>query len=430
MDNAVYLHIGIGKTGSTAIQHALFYNADKLLEYGWVYPDLHKKCNITRANGVVRDINGNVFFKRSNIIDESRWDIIWECINRFAQEYNVLISAESIRADFIRRAKQKCDNLKIIVYLRRQDLWIESMWAQAVKAACVTDSLEEYYRSKSNQCHYYEMISDIADIVGKDNIIIRIYEKEQLHKQNLLCDFAYAIGLPENIILDSDTSKCQNPSLIGYQIELKRLMNEVFLENNTNANWQYCNALLDLKIDDIDNNFSFMSDELRNEITNEYQEMNKRIAIEFLDRDDGILFYDKSSKKQKVFELSENEKLIFCTLSKMFFEKINNMDTIYKNNNALRNRIGDRKLILWGGGAYCRVRIDSLQIRPEMIIDNNEKREGEYINSIPIISSKRIKDWSEYFVLITPDDYKDIVDQLTGYGLEILKDFDFMRKYL
>ena len=43
--STVILHIGAGKTGSTAIQHALSFNTRRLEEAGFIYPRI---LNVTR----------------------------------------------------------------------------------------------------------------------------------------------------------------------------------------------------------------------------------------------------------------------------------------------------------------------------------------------------------------------------------------------
>ena len=58
MENKVIFHIGLPKTGTTAIQFLLYENASVLKEYGFFYPDFHVECDIqydqnqTVKNGV------------------------------------------------------------------------------------------------------------------------------------------------------------------------------------------------------------------------------------------------------------------------------------------------------------------------------------------------------------------------------------------
>ena len=93
-------------------------------------------------------------------------------------------------------------HLKIIVYLRRQDEVIQSYWAQRVKETNLKTDFFKYIRSgKYAQFHldYYEHLQEIASVVGKENIIVKIYEKGQYQgKSNtLISDFfsIFSIGI-------------------------------------------------------------------------------------------------------------------------------------------------------------------------------------------------------------------------------------------
>lgn len=43
MSNELVFHIGMPKTGSTAIQRFLYENDNALKQYGWLYPDLRNE---------------------------------------------------------------------------------------------------------------------------------------------------------------------------------------------------------------------------------------------------------------------------------------------------------------------------------------------------------------------------------------------------
>ena len=75
--------------------------------------------------------------------------------------------------------------VKIIFYVRRQDDRIESNYNQAVKEISYrsphtfTQFLGNGYKSILD---YYQVLLPWSDAFGRENIIVRCYEKEQLNK--------------------------------------------------------------------------------------------------------------------------------------------------------------------------------------------------------------------------------------------------------
>ena len=144
----VYLHIGTMKTGTSAIQRLLYYNNDVLEKYGYNYPDLNQGFpqNYIARNGhflVWRSSNADEQKRREEELDFRKKyfdqikklsqkysniilsdEVIWRCSNHFPHYWEDLLEGFH---------KIDCE-VKIIVYLRRQDLMIQSIWNQFVKA--------------------------------------------------------------------------------------------------------------------------------------------------------------------------------------------------------------------------------------------------------------------------------------------------------
>ena len=137
MKSTVYLHIGTAKTGTTAIQVFLRENQDALAKKGCMFPIWDRKFKGVR-------IERNAHFL-SRLMKEE--DFKEEClcqIEELANQYpKIILTSEGLwnhagdRKEFWVDLKERLNRsdieLKMIVYLRRQDLYVSSFWAQHIK---------------------------------------------------------------------------------------------------------------------------------------------------------------------------------------------------------------------------------------------------------------------------------------------------------
>ena len=116
-------------------------------------------------------------------------------IRKLFQTYdNIILSDEQIwknsymvRASLWEELKEEAKKgnfqVKIIVYIRRQDGYIGSLWNQSVKTAIRKDravmTIEEYMERMppSEQLDYYANIEKISSALGKENVIVRVFER-------------------------------------------------------------------------------------------------------------------------------------------------------------------------------------------------------------------------------------------------------------
>lgn len=310
----LYLHIGTPKTGTSAIQYFCIRNRDTLEKDGLYYPDFGY-----HFNNISTDRNGafyiaNIYDAKNNHIeieeDRIRAEGLEKLKNYFETHDRILLSDEgfwnhpkmtgtkdwSELLDFCHKINV---HLKIIVYLRRQDEVIQSFWAQKVKERNLKKSLSKYISSgQYTKFHldYYEHLQEIASVVGKENIIVKIYEKGQYQgKSNtLISDFfsIFSIGI-SNGYVEENTQR--NLSLHGIYLESKRLLN--ISREFENRGRFLVKRLRDLQTLDKDHtNLSKIkqfSYEEALEFLKKYETGNQNIAKEYLHREDGVLFYNE-----------------------------------------------------------------------------------------------------------------------------------------
>lgn len=194
----VYLHIGLPKTGTTVLQYFLYNNADILSQHGIAYPDFglrykNESAHLSfRKNGrfliAPNTSNGKRDFSRPADEYAPTLDKIAELGKTYDR---ILISDEGIwkiskkRENFWSDLKSDLTDrgldLKLIVYLRRQDSFVQSMYAQRVKETKKPFTFEEYLASEASDwpLDFKERLDYISGIVGKEAMIVRIYEKAQ-----------------------------------------------------------------------------------------------------------------------------------------------------------------------------------------------------------------------------------------------------------
>tara|TARA_B110000003_G_C16590246_1_gene511516 strand:+ start:288 stop:1355 length:1068 start_codon:yes stop_codon:yes gene_type:complete len=206
------VHIGQHKTGSSSIQDALIKNSLLLRENNLYF--FSKKPN--------GDIDGST----NEWVDQS-WH--YENINqiRNPEEFalqasklpgNVIISAESFSwVDNIASLELFKKNLNfyfknviIIVYIRRQDKQIISHYQEETKGGVHqppynfypsgNTSIPPYEKYFDKYLDYYYRLSRWGDVFGDQNITIRIFEKNELYKNDVVLDFFKILGIYENII--------------------------------------------------------------------------------------------------------------------------------------------------------------------------------------------------------------------------------------
>lgn len=309
----VYLHIGLHKTGTTALQYFLEDNKEVLAKHGICFPDFGFRYKLIdfRRNGHFLVVpwedkqTGESTFDRPCADYEPTLDKIRD----LGQTYDkILLSDEGIwrsshhRGDFWPRLKEDLDkrglNLKIIVYLRRQDLWIQSFWKQKVRGGVTStfpQHVEKMKKSRTYPIDYCAYMDMLSGIFGKEALIIRLYEKGQYQgpEKTIHSDFLDIFGLK---ISDgfSLNQEYYNPSLEGNYLELRRQLNSI-------PDFYPHDKILKRAINDAQklggeetnfHQYSWFAPGEEKAFLDRYAESNSRLAKEYLGREDGTLFYD------------------------------------------------------------------------------------------------------------------------------------------
>jgi hypothetical protein len=285
------IHIGQGKTGSSAIQAFLAMNCLLLKSKGFYYPEPQEFSQPYQTSSG----NRHVLYDRLNErFIKSREDIE----ELFKEDEKVIFSGEFF-TEFLSIEKNIKDlldltkgiNLKFIVYLRRQNEFVSSLYNQRVKNHDKIDSIE-----KMTILNVSKIILNLLNYVDKSSIIVRPYEKGQFYGGDIYQDFLSCIGLEmtEDYVLPD---KIVNPSLNYEALEYRKLANKTGLDSEDLKKKNLLNGILASYT--IENNagipfntVNLLSKDHQLAIIRKYENENKEIARIFLDRKDGQLFYD------------------------------------------------------------------------------------------------------------------------------------------
>ena len=439
MNNTLVLHLGTPKTGTTALQLFLVENSEELKKLGWSYPNLAKSVAEMDNKKYVENISCEtncrfLFFEKDKFSNSnSLRGKAWQVIRKELENYNVILSEEAFyhsakeMEEVLKDIKSLYDNVKVVLYLRRQDRYAESLWNQEIKWRAFFSEEFNSWSEKLESVHYLSRLDMISEIIGKENLIVRVFEKEQFEGEShsISSDFMHSLGIKPDWTKFKKI-KSVNKRLSSSSLEIKRIINKVMDRAEHPAILeQYRWFFLDLPNQIGDTNpcqeESYFSIQDRKEFLEKFESENITIAKKYLKRDSGDLFLDKRMDYLSTYvQATPMEEEII----RIFTYMINNRDK-----QALLLQVkGNRKLAYFGAGAKCQDMLKMmLELRADAIIDNSREKEGTFkaagLYKVQVVHTSSIDDWSQYFVVVTCMNTDTIEQQLIGLGLQKGRDF-------
>lgn len=343
MKPLLYFHIGGGKTGSSAIQAFLNINRDILNRKGIYYPypeiiDFSDKIN-----------HSTIFVKLLELEKEKRSEyanFLVDSLYKYCIKYNItktIISHEGMSPnnEFIRKIfSSNLFEIKVIVYIRRQDSWIESGWKQwGIKHKdCndITDWIEllKTHPFWSQQLNWNLFISQWENLLRRKHIIVRIYEKDKLYRKNIIDDFM-------NILSISDIKDFKQPNRTsskeanrGYNnqvLELIHISKNLMQNEHDNSFFEFLDQYLDKKylkkpFDD----YSILTIDQRLNILDYYKNSNNEILKKYFP-DNDKLFSEEISNKSPI---EVDTKEILAIMTEIMFKQYKELNMLKKKLNA------------------------------------------------------------------------------------------------
>jgi len=300
----LYIHVGMPKTGSSAIQAFLALNKRYLLKHDFSYP------NHTGFKQAFQTSSGNATDMFKWIKNENT--NIFNIFLKKTKTKNIILSSEILFV-ILKENPEKFANFlhgrsyKIICYIREFGDLIESCINQQIKNHYLVDYLN--IDNITTSFDYYGCLLKAKDYINIDNIIVKKYGNKYFYNNNIYADFMNTIGLK----LDDEVvypEKSVNPSLNRDALELRMLLNKSFFgKKNINQKYNLNGILAKYSVDNsaesnAENMYPLLTPELRTSIALKYAEIEKKFTTEyFIDSDTG-LFNQKQASYNKYGGLS------------------------------------------------------------------------------------------------------------------------------
>lgn len=220
----IYVHMGMHKTGTSAVQNAMMINRRALLKRGVLYPVTGQKgpAHHPLAAGLIGDP-----------FDLGLWKDLAAEIEAAGAE-KVVLSSEMF--EFVGTPEGWSAMVSalgqrpiVVCYLRRQSEYLVSSYNQHVKNGHA-HSFEAHIEKMMPRLDYLAMLQMIEGVVGRDRILLRTYERQRL-PQGVVPDFLASLGIrSEGLKLGQPEA---NPGLSAQGLRIMQQLNKVIGDKET-----------------------------------------------------------------------------------------------------------------------------------------------------------------------------------------------------
>ncbi len=186
-DRVCVLHVGTHKTGTTSLQYFLQSNAEALERAGIAFSKTGWYGVVPGNHNVAWDLLAGHFDNYVRQLKHELQELSAQSIVLSAEDLSLLHQRPLELARFIEMIRGAGFNPKILVYLRDQAGFAESMYAERIKHGSV-EQFEEYVErvidsgtheagGSTIDFRYDRMLDSFAEAVGRENVLARPYSR-------------------------------------------------------------------------------------------------------------------------------------------------------------------------------------------------------------------------------------------------------------
>jgi hypothetical protein len=286
----VYLHIGAPKTATSTLQSMLAGNYEQLLLQGVLYPRVlrHGDAHHTLVADLIQTYQGHTMADLwyGDRARGEAWKDLQTEIEQHPHVDKIILSTELFFGQTQRLEDMLADirsrlgehELKVVVYLRRQDQLYSSFFNQDVKGArqWAHNAYEFYQTHQIFQHDYDELLAIWCRGVGRENMLIRPYEEAQWVGGNIIEDFCALTGIEAL----GSVPVAANESLGPTQLYVKLCLNRVGYDKG--ANESVLDLLLRVCPETPGGHCTYVHKGLYRQYRRDWIQVNKRIADQYL----------------------------------------------------------------------------------------------------------------------------------------------------
>jgi len=210
VETRIFIHLGPGKTGSSAIQKAFLAQQKWLRAKGYFYP-----THAVDDNGISSGHRKKLLSRTGNDlkIDGAKISKLKAEVKRSGC-HSMILSCEAL-ISYMDELREFFPNAVFIAYLRDPIRLEESLYNQRVKRHRFT----ELFKIKNGKPNFgvLRLLERHFNKFGTEKFQLRLYHKSLFCHQSILCDFAEAVGIanfPEPANLEVVNSKYSHPALL------------------------------------------------------------------------------------------------------------------------------------------------------------------------------------------------------------------------
>ena len=298
----LYLHIGTAKTGTTSIQQFLLQNREKFLDqFNLLIPrtgqDPHKGAHHPLAFSFVEASQRNAFQNAASPQQYTK-DMQRELRGNGA---DVLLTSECFwfaRQDLPQFISDVFPGyrVKIIMYARRVDQYVEAAWSQHVKGRIFIDSFETFLQGFRYFNYSWPRYWQTSLALDTSSVIIVPYEACQFFHNTLLDDFVYRLTgerIPDDFKLPE---KFANPRLsrdaLEYMLAVNRSARAREKKDVIRTKLVAFSQQKDAATNRALHAHGLLSQSQRLQLLASAKPDDAKLAQEYLGREDGRLFYE------------------------------------------------------------------------------------------------------------------------------------------
>ncbi|MFN4098214.1 MAG: hypothetical protein ACK4GT_00420 [Pararhodobacter sp.] len=217
------IHIGTPKSGTTTIQAFLSLNREALTKQGFRYQPFDSKnlaqlelalAGLVRSGGLVEAANKmhalGVRTEAEQIAYVDSFEAMLRDGVRDWPEHTYIASSEQVHSWLSARSRVKAlhamlsthfNPVQYIVYYRRQEDFILSTYSERIRRG-ERLTFEQHFDQRVEKMDFHRRAMMWAEIVGRENLTVRLLDSSEMLNGDLMDDFCTACGIDRSPLQD------------------------------------------------------------------------------------------------------------------------------------------------------------------------------------------------------------------------------------